>query len=272
MAGVGTMALPADNSQVSTVGAPPTPDAYRQAVQQSLQPTFDASADQLAARQAAMGTLSSGQGNKDFQTLYANNNATVAGATAPLIQQGFAQTYGANQQNASAANSYQQLLQQQAYGAGQNQINNNLQAQEFNAGQGNQFGLAQMGYSNSNYQQQMAQLAGLQSQGLGGQISGYNQGANNQLNAYTNGYQNLMPYLSQTGQGQGYGTVGAQPGAPATGIDPTTGLANGYGAGSEYDNGWGVSTNYLPTTGSNGGTSAGDVAGQTGYGADVAWG
>lgn len=240
MSGVGTMALPTDNTQVSTVQTPNAAadtSAYTQQVQQSLQPQFTQAQQQLAAQQAAMGTLSSGQGNQGLQDLYAGQNATVAGLVAPMIQQGNAEQYGANTTNAGAANAYQTLLQNQVYGAGQNSINNNLQAQEFNAGSANNAQLAQLGYSNSDYQQQMAELAGLQSQGLGGQVGTLGTGVGQQLNAYTSGYQNLMPYLQQTGVGQGYGTTGTVP--TNTGTSGTSQALNniGYYGGSPYPGG-----------------------------------
>lgn len=252
----------APNGSVTTVGAPPTPDAYRQAVQQSLQPTFDDQQQQLAARLNALGILPSGAANKGFQDLTAQNNATVAGATAPLIAQGFGQQFQAGSQNAGAANAYQDLIQQQAFTGGQNAINNNLNAQEFDAGlnqqtnlanqqAANALQLAQMGYGNADYQQIIAQLAGLQSQGLGGQESIIGQGVPQALNAYTQSYNSLLPYSSSAGYASGYGTGSGLPGnlgyTPAsqgdysayTGYNPFPGgqvtLAPGTGQGQDQN-------------------------------------
>lgn len=102
--GTATLASAPTPYSVSQVGAPPTPQAYFDAVQQSYQPYFDASQQQLEAELASKGILGSGAGSKGLQDLTAYNNATLENATAPLIAQGFSQQAAANTANAAANN------------------------------------------------------------------------------------------------------------------------------------------------------------------------
>ncbi len=269
------------NTSVAQVAAPPAPQAYMDALQASFGPQFQQSQQQLNAQQQAMGTLTSGAGNYANQQLTAQNNATLAGAEAPLIQQGFAQAYGANTtnagaqnaenmatqginanantQNAGATNSYLTDLQNQYFQGGQNSANNALQGQEFNSGllaniynnnqnATNQLQLAQMGYGNQDYMQQVSQMAGLEAQGLGGQLGTTANGQNAQDAAYLQTQQMVNPYMQSIGAASaipGYSNYGSSNGIgsdyptmsyPSTsGTDPYSGNwnpASAYGSSS----------------------------------------
>jgi hypothetical protein len=199
------------------IGAPPTPEAYSQALQASFSPYFQQSQNDLAAREASMGILHSGAANKDFQDLTARNNATFANALAPLIQQGFGQQFQANEGNANAYN--QVLAQMLGINANAQQTNAQLglQGQEFNANLinqallqnndiANQFALARAQFGNSDYLNALGQMGGFMGTGLSGLGYVLGQGMQNQFNGYTNGYQSMLPYIQQLGQSQGYQT------------------------------------------------------------------
>jgi hypothetical protein len=262
----------------------PTPDAYMAAIQAQMAPAFEQSRQQLNAQQQAMGTLTSGAGNYANQQLTAQNNATLAGMEAPLLQQGFAQQATANEQNAAAqnaamqaglnrqqgnnqfnagqANAYNTLLQNQTWQGAQNANAQNLQGQEFNATQlqnanlanqnaANALQLAQLGYGNADYLAQMQMQGNLIGQGLEGQNWLANTGLTQQNQAYN----------SANTAGQQYAAaIGAAQQIPTTQIQ--TGYT-GYQPGSSSDTsafgGWGGGGANLGGTGSMEGT--GEYAG-----------
>ena len=175
--------------QLPTSGASPIDTSeYQAALTQSLAPQFAQSQQNLTGQLAAEGILGSGAGSKQFQDLTANDNATYANALMPLIQQGYAQQFGAQQDNAASD------LQSQEFNATQG-----LNLNEFNANTANQYQLAQMGYGNADYQQQLSELAGIY--GTGQSNEGYilGNGVGQAEGAYTGTQNALLPYAAQAG-------------------------------------------------------------------------
>lgn len=239
------------------VQAPPQDSAYYSALQTALQPGFNTQANALAQQEAAMGVVNSGQGVNDFGQLAQDQNAIYAQQAAPMISQGFQNQFSANSQNAAAQNSLQQLLQNQSYGAGINNANNALQAQEFNSGQNygllsqdlgyqNALQLAQLGYGNSDYLAQLQGITGLEGTGLGTQGNILTSGMNNSFNGYQTGAQTGYNAGQATGYNAGYGSTGyTNPynygvnGGQSTGVDTTAPWSNGNGNDGYYGTGGG---------------------------------
>jgi hypothetical protein len=224
-AGTGVAQVPTQNGVVSTVQSPTTNEAlpaYTQAITAGLQPTFDQQTAALKEKLNAMGILPSGSAIQQLGDLTAQQGATIASDVSPLIAQGFQNQNTNAQQNASALNAYQQLIQQQSYGAGINNQNNQLQASEFNAGQQQQANLsnmsadealqlAQLGYGNADYMQMIGQQGGLTGATLGAGNTNAVGGSTNATGAYLN---------TPTSGSAGYNT-------PGTGVNLSTLFGSG---------------------------------------------
>lgn len=249
--------------QVAQVAAPPTPDAYASALQQSFAPYFGESQQQLAGDLAGMGILSSGAGAKQLQDLTARNNATYANALLPLIQQGFGQQFQANAQNAGAQN---QAASQGYSGALQsflNQLQNQFAAQRQNQDLQAQYGLAQMGYGNQDYLTQLGILAGLQGQGLGGLNSIYGQGMNNAYNGYLSPQSNMAQYAYGAG-GAGVYPNSGYGGSSSSGIPSWSPTSSSFTSTSSYDPyGTGVNMSQLNLPSGGGGGGGYNLGGST---------
>ena len=257
---------------ISNVGAPPTPDAYAQALKQSFQPYFDESQQNLSADLAAKGIMTSGAGVKEMQDLTAKNNATYASALAPLIQQGYGQQFSANTQNAAAqtgANRDQFQTNEQrsaADVAAQNRarefgIGNNFAGDQFNANNINgasrgafdanvQSGLMTQGNiynaqeSNAQRQQQLNMFNATR----GDNIYGANADRQNQYNLASMGYGN-QNYQNAMREFAGLNATGLS----SQGNALSQGMQNAF-------NGW-------QRAGENGAASAGQMGYNRGYGA-----
>ena len=257
---------------ISNVGAPPTPDAYAQALKQSFQPYFDESQQNLSADLAAKGIMTSGAGVKEMQDLTAKNNATYASALAPLIQQGYGQQFSANTQNAAAqtgANRDQFQTNEQrsaADVAAQNRarefgIGNNFAGDQFNANNINgasrgafdanvQSGLMTQGNvynaqeSNAQRQQQLDMFNATR----GDNIYGANADRQNQYNLASMGYGN-QNYQNAMREFAGLNATGLS----SQGNALSQGMQNAF-------NGW-------QRAGENGAASAGQMGYNRGYGA-----
>lgn len=212
--------------------------AYTQSVRDSLQPTFTAQDQSLAENLAGMGILNSGAANKSFQDLTGQQSAAISSAVSPLIEQGYQNEANTNVSNAAARNAAasqgyggansnyqlgQQLGQQSSLANQQTQTTYDLA----NLGALNSQQLAQLGYSNQDYQQMIQALYGITT---GGQNAS-NVIAEGSVPYGSQAYQAGMNLASGGAAGMGAGSVGA----PTSG----TGTAPGVGpAGST----WGPTT------------------------------
>ncbi len=212
--------------QAAQVAAPPTPAEYATALQQSLSPGFQQQTQQMLDAQNATGVLDSGQGSQGLQYLTGQQNATYANALLPLIQQGYGQQFQANEANAGAQNALNAQGFAQAYGASGQNAGAQNQTNEFNAGQNQNYQLAQMGYGNEDYLAQLQAMAGIYGTGQQAVNSEYGAGQ-----GYNNEYGNI-PASSTLPYASGVGAATQVPGLPGYGGQQAGGSGN-YGGWSE---------------------------------------
>ena len=191
---------------------------------------FDQQRQQLDARNAAMGLLTSGAGNQSTQALTGMQDATLSSDLMPLIQQGYQQNFQGDVGNANALNNARSQQTGILGGYGSQLIGGNinmgsqmqdqsfrgqlanqaadLSTQQFNAnnynnvlgqnvGYQNQFQNNQQGFGHQDYTNALQNLYGLGSQGLntGGYILG--QGMADMFNSQQNMQRTMLPYAQQ---------------------------------------------------------------------------
>ncbi len=91
---------------------------YQQLMDQSLQPTFQQQDQSLQDQLAARGISSSGAAADLTNQLYQTQGATVAGANAPIVSQGYGYTQQDLQGNQGYYNNYLSTLENQGYNTG----------------------------------------------------------------------------------------------------------------------------------------------------------
>jgi len=166
---------------------------YEQLMAQSMQPQFQAQDQQMQDQLAARGISNSGSAAYSMNQLKGQQDAALAGATAPIVQQG----YGYGQQditgNANAANA--------ATSTNAGYYNEALTG---NANAYNNYNMALLGYGAQN--QAAIQAAYLNSYGPNtGVTSAYNTGMSGQDSTYGNVYGQANQAQMQTQQQMGQG-------------------------------------------------------------------